>query len=131
MKLKEDPREWQKFTAVLATVIGLVSYGLWRRNSLPDWCMDTGLSTAALLMVGALLTPRSFRTPYRVAMTLSHRVGQVMGRVLLTAFFLLILTPLGCVLRLMGKDILALRRKQGVATYWRPARRAAPFDRMF
>lgn len=131
MKLKEDPREWQKFTAVLAIVIVLVSYGVWRRNGLPDWTLNTGLALGALLMTGALLAPRAFRSPYRAAMTASHRVGQVMGRVLLTIFYILVLTPIGLTLRLMGKDLLGLRRKPGGTTYWRKARPVSPLDRMF
>jgi hypothetical protein len=131
MKLKEDPREWKKFTAVLAAVIALASYGLWRRKALPDWGVDCGLALAALLMTGALIRPRIFRMPYRLAMAGSHRIGQGTGRVLLTLFFLLLLTPLGWLLRLMGKDLLGLRRRKDAATYWVTSRPASPLDRMF
>ncbi len=64
-------------------------------------------------------------------MTASFHVGQVLGRVLLMVVFLGLVTPLGWALRLAGKDLLGLRRSPGATTYWRPAKRTSPFDRMF
>ncbi len=43
-------------------------------------------------------------------MRLGFTVSQFLGRVLLTAFFICILTPMGWILRLAGKDPLQLRR---------------------
>jgi hypothetical protein len=63
-------------------------------------------------------------------MTVSFHIGQVVGKVLLTVFFFLFLTPLGLLLRLMDKDMLQLRRSPA-KTWWQPARNNRDFDRMF
>jgi hypothetical protein len=57
--------------------------------------------------------------------------GQFFGYCVLAAFFIFILTPVGWVLRLMGKDLLQLKRPQNGSTYWRPAKDAGPLNRPY
>ena len=64
-------------------------------------------------------------------MTVSFQIGQMMGRILLTALFLLVVTPMGLLLRLLGKDLLQLKRPAKAESYWRAAKTANQFDRMF
>jgi hypothetical protein len=54
-----------------------------------------------------------------------------MGAVMLTLFFLLLLTPLGLILRITGKDPLQLKRPRSARTYWHPSRAGSAFDRLF
>lgn len=131
LKLKENPREWQKFAAVLCVLLGMASYVGFRKGLLPR----PGLSGVAAL-IGAILVsswcfPRAYRGVYRTGMTISFHVGQIMGKVILTALFLLLITPLGWVLRCFGKDLLQLRRRPAATTYWQPARDGRDFERMF
>jgi hypothetical protein len=131
LKLKEDPREWRKFALVFA-LAGAVLVGLcWRAG----WLADTGLQAGMALLAAALtagsLRPRWVRPVYRGAMTASFHVGQVMGRVLLVLLFFALVTPLGWLLRLLGKDLLHLRRAPQRATYWEPARPEGTLDRLF
>ena len=131
LKLKEDPKEWFKFTVVMALAVVIITVLLIHSKKLPP---------LALVLVGALLhfalvacwvRPVWFRGFYRVGMTLSFRVGQVMGFVWLSIFYLLILTPLGLLLRLTGKDLLALKPAKSATSYWRDAKPPGPFERMF
>jgi hypothetical protein len=64
-------------------------------------------------------------------MTASFHVGQVMGRVLLVVFFFLLVTPVGILLRWLGKDLLHLRRNAQRTTYWEPARPEGSLERLF
>jgi hypothetical protein len=124
-KLKESPREWLKFTAVMALLAGVLSFMLARR------AFPVVLGIAAVALVLCALRPRLFRGFYRSGMTVSFCIGQVMGRILLTIFFILVVTPLGLLLRLAGKDLLQLQRPSGASSYWRPAKTSNQFDRMF
>jgi hypothetical protein len=85
------------------------------------------------LLSGALLLcwlrPRLFRPVYRGVMTASFYVGQGMGRVLLAIFFVTVLSPLA-LMRLLGKDLLRLKRDAKAETYWRP-RKSARFRPQF
>jgi len=130
-KLKENPREWLKFTAVMAAVGIALAALLWRRHLLGVPGFTTAASVLALVVLACAARPRWFRGFYRVGMTASFHVGQVMGRVLLSVVFLLVVTPLGLLLRLTGKDLLQLRRDPNAATYWRKARPGGPLERQF
>jgi hypothetical protein len=64
-------------------------------------------------------------------MTVSFNIGQVIGKVLLTLLFFLLVTPMGLLLRLLGKDLLRLKKTPDQATYWHRAKSSREFDRMF
>jgi hypothetical protein len=130
-KLKENPREWQKFTAVMVLMVALVCVALHRRGMMHTTAMGVASVALILVVLASLVRPQSFRGFYRSGMTVSFHVGQVMGGIMLSVFFLLALTPLGLFLRLFGKDLLELKRDPAAKTYWRPARNNPNFDRMF
>jgi hypothetical protein len=133
MKLiyKEEPKEWRK--SALLTALGLailISLLRWRRH-LPVnvWCAL--LALLGFVAIGALLRPRRFRGWYRLSLWLGFYSSQFIGRCVLVIFFIFILTPLGFVLRLMGKDPLQLRRPRKATTYWHEAKVGSPLDRLF
>ena len=123
-KLKENPREWLKFTAVMALFFSVLSFMLFRR------AFPYVMGTAAFALIVCAIRPRLFRGFYRGGMTASFHIGQMMGRVLLTVFLVIVVTPLGLLLRLAGKDLLQLKRPRATS-YWRTAKTANQFDRMF
>ena len=130
LRLKENPREWQKFVAVMGTAANLVVWMLWRRGWLSITIPAAMAALALMVLISALLRPRWFRGFYRAGMTVSFHIGQVVGKVLLTVFFFLFLTPLGLLLRLTGKDLLQLKRSPA-KTWWQSSRNNRDFDRMF
>ena len=131
LKLKENPREWQKFTAVLALLGAMLSWLAYRRGWLPREAWFAILAVLALGIILSVLFPRWFRPLYRAGMTVSFCIGQVVGALLLTLFFLLILTPIAVLLRLTGKDLLRLKPDPAATTFWHPAKSSNQFDRMF
>jgi hypothetical protein len=130
LRLKENPHEWQKFVAVMGTAANLIVWMLWWRGRLPLAVPVAVAALALLALIVALFRPRWFRGFYRAGMTASYHFGQVVGKVLLTVFFLLFLTPLGWLLRVMGKDLIGLKRSSA-QTWWQPAKNNRDFDRMF
>jgi hypothetical protein len=98
------------------------------RRMTADQCRDTGMAMVLLLLIfsialkrnelvlGALVlqvitmtVPRIFAPIAVVWLGLSHLLGAVMSRVILTVIFFLVVTPIGLVRRLLGKDPLRLR----------------------
>ena len=130
-ELKEDPREWRKFTAVMAVTVCLVSFLLARRGILSREGFYLVAAVATLAVTLSLFFPRAFRSFYRAGMTVSFHIGQVMGKVLLTLLFIIVVTPLAVLLRLLGKDLLKLRWDRNTQTYFTPAKFSDKFDRMF
>ena len=129
LRLKENPREWYKFAALASIFIGIAGLLLRRRGILtvPLWTL--GLPAAIALAIGCL-RPRWLRAIYRMAMTASHRIGRIMGVLLLSLFFLFIVTPMGLVLRLSGKDLLELKRTNRTS-YWHTAKNQRELNRLF
>lgn len=131
LRLKEQPNEWRKFTAVMMFAFGAIAALLHARKVLSRELLFAVWSGLGLILLASLLAPRWFRGFYRVGMTASFHIGQVMGKVALTIFFLLVLTPLGLLLRLLGHDLLKLKPDKSAATYWRPTKTNRQFDRLF
>jgi len=131
LRLKENPIEWIKFTAVIGVAVNAVLWLLWRRGALPIAVPVAAGAIAVLLVIAAVIRPYSFRGFYRGGMTVSFHIGQTIGKVLLVVFFFLFVTPTGLLLRLFGKDLLRIKRTPGKKTYWHPAKNSHEFDRMF
>jgi hypothetical protein len=131
LNLKDEPKEWRKSALLAAFGLALMASALRWRHVLanPGWLVVLGV--AALLAVSALLRPRWFRGYHRFSMRLGFALSQMIGRVVLVLFFLFILTPLGFVLRLAGKDPLQLKRPATTDTYWQTAKAPGPLDRLF
>ena len=87
------------------------------------------MGVAAMILAVAVAKPALFRGFYRRGMTVSHALGQVMGRALLAIIFLIMVVPMGIALRLLGKDLLEFRSGSS-SSYWRRAKPSRGFDRM-
>jgi hypothetical protein len=131
LRLSEKPLEWIKFTAVIGVALNGVLGLLWWKGALPVAVSLVAAGVAVLAVITAAVRPVWFRGFYRGGMNVSFQIGQVMGKVLLTVFFFALVTPMGLVLRLLGKDLLQLKRKPDQTTYWRKAKGSRKFDRMF
>lgn len=131
IKLKEDPREWQKFTVAIVVLLSLVAVSLWKRQIVSPLVLGLMLTFLALAVLACLVRPRWFRLPYRVGMSIGSVIGQVVGVILLALFFLLVLTPVAWIVRLLGRDPLKLKKDVQATTYWISARPNKDFDRGF
>jgi hypothetical protein len=131
LNFKEDPKEWRKSALLTALGLAILSSVLrWRRHlPVKFWCAM--LALLGLVAICAVLQPRWFRGWYRLSLRLGFYSSQFIGRCVLAVFFIFILTPIGFVLRLMGKDPLQLKRPHNVTTYWHQARDCSPLDRLF
>jgi hypothetical protein len=112
--------------------------GLAIMSSLLRWRQHlmTGPWLALLALLGvvaiwAALQPRRFRGWYRLSLRLGGYSSQFFGGCVLLVLFIVVVTPLGLILRLMGKDPLQLKRPPNGATYWRQARESNPLDSLF
>lgn len=131
LRLKEKPIEWIKFTAVIGLVVNIVLWLLWWREGLPIAAPVTTVIIALLAVITASFRPYWFRGFYRGGMTFSFQIGQVIGKIMLTLFFFVFVTPLGLLLRLRGKDLLLLKKTADDQTYWHKGKNDREFDRMF
>ena len=101
LKLKEDPKEWFKFTAVMALVVVIIIALLIHSKVLSPMALVFAGVFLHFTLIACWVRTIWFRGFYRMGMTMVFRVGQIMSWVWLTLFFLLILTPVALLLRAM------------------------------
>ena len=85
-------------------LIALGVYELYRfspQRQVLGWSL---VMAGAVLVVVGTFAPTALRWPSRAWWTFARALGWVNARVLLTAFFFLILTPVGVVMRLLGRN---------------------------
>jgi hypothetical protein len=129
--LKDVPKEWRKSALMTALGLAILSSLLRWRHVLTDKTWFAVLTLLGGVAIGALWRPRWFRGYYRFSTKLGFAVSQFIGRLILVLFFFFILTPVGLILRLAGKDALQLRPRLKTTTAWQMAKDYSPLDRLF
>ena len=129
--LRDEPKEWRKSALMTALGLAILSSLLRWRHVLTDKSWFAILTLLGVVAMGALWRPRWFRGYYRFSTKLGFAVSQFIGRLMLMLFFFFILTPVGLILRLAGKDALQLKPGSKSTSYWQTARDYSPLDRLF
>jgi hypothetical protein len=112
--LKTEPRDLRKFGLMVGGVF--VVLGLWFVFRHKPWHAWFWASGSLLVLLGAL-APRTLKHVYVGWMALAFTLGLVVSTVLLTLFFYIVVTPIGLVARLSGKDFLGRKWSPG-GSYW-------------
>src|SRR5262245_53680910 len=105
-QLKTGDRELRKFGLTVGGVLALLGMVLLLRDrpSFP-YLLIPGF---ALIVLG-LEFPRALKSIYIAWMSLAFVLGFVVAHVILTLFFYIVITPVGLVARLSGKDFLSFK----------------------
>ena len=104
-------------------------YELWRgRPTLATWLAAIGVT----LLIFSIAAPRALDAPARVWWRFAEALGWFNTRLLLTAFFVVVLTPTAILFRMIGRDTLG-RKSSGSNWMPYPVRRrdARHYERMF
>jgi O-antigen/teichoic acid export membrane protein len=72
---------------------------------------------AVLLIVPALAWPSSLSVVYRAWMAVGNVLGWINTRIILGAVFYLVVTPIGALRRLIGKDPMGIKSKSDADSY--------------
>jgi hypothetical protein len=91
------------------------------------WLGLIGLAVGIVLW----LVPQIARPFYMVWYFLGCCMGLVVGNVLFAAFYYLLLTPMGLVMRLAGRDPLQKKLDRTTPTYWRDAEKVVDLKRYY
>ena len=98
------------FLVALAVIGGIV---LWKGGSSGPYWIGAGV----LFGLWGLVWPAGLKPVYRVWMTLAVILGYFVSRILLSVIYYLVVTPIGLIMRLIGKDLLDLKLKDR-DSYW-------------
>jgi hypothetical protein len=120
VKWRPDARELRRFaTAMLIGFFVLGAVSAWRARGIGTgsvvlWSIGASLAVAAFV-------PKLGRITYLAVYLPTSIIGYVVSNVMLTLMFFLVITPLGIVMKLMGKDVLQQRRPDRT-TQWTPVK---------
>jgi hypothetical protein len=113
----------RNFGLVFAGVFFLI--GIWPLfyGQTPRWW---ALGVAAVFALAALVKPGLLAGLNRLWIKLGVLLGRIVSPVALGILFYGVLTPVGAVMRLAGKDPLRLKRDPGADSYWIPREPPGP-----
>jgi Saxitoxin biosynthesis operon protein SxtJ len=127
MKTKTTHKELRTFGLLVGGIFLVIAvWPLMFRNEAPRlWALGLG---AALVCLGAVI-PRSLTHVHFVWMKVGELLGWINSRILLGVVFYGLITPMGLLMRLAGKDPMRLVPADGLDTY-RVIRKPRPRDHM-
>lgn len=115
MQSKVDIKELRKFGFLVGSVFGLI--GVWpvlrHGASVRLWAVVL----AGLLILPAVAFPRILSPVHHGWMKVGHVLGWINTRIIMAIIFFLVVTPMGWIMRLMGKDLMLRRFQPNAETY--------------
>ncbi len=115
MSQQPTTKDLRQFGLLVGSVFAVI--GLWplvfRSESPRLWALILG----SLLIVLGAVAPQSLKQVYGGWMKVGHVLGSINTRIILGIIYYLLITPMGLVMRLMGKDPMHRALTKGVDTY--------------
>ena len=114
----------RQFAAGSVAFLGLIGSAWWFRGhhtaAIVLWALGGGIG------LGGLVRPACLRWVYVAIALAALPIGLVVSTVILLATFLLVVTPVGCIMRLLGRDAMTRRFDRSAASYWMPRTQTPP-----
>lgn len=118
-EISSDRKSLRSFGLVMGSVLLVVAVIVTWKSA---WTLTTAvwviLSACALFVAAAIAAPQSLRAIHRVWMMFATVLGFIMTRVILSVVYFVVVTPIGLVLRAVGKDPLSKGPDPTLTSYW-------------
>jgi len=126
--IKSGKRELRQFGITIGFVLGFLgSWFLWRDKEGGSLL----LIIATLFLLLGIILPNLLKPLHKLWMTLAVLLGWLMTRIILIVLFYLVVTPIGLLAKLSGKDFLNRKFNRDAQTYWMPRKAATPDKRNY
>jgi len=99
---------------ILTVLFGFLLPWMWHWDNFPNlqW-----IGTGAVVIAWALAAPDSMRGLYHGWMRVAMAIGNVVNTFILAIVFYVVITPMGMIMRMMGKDPMHRRLDKSVESY--------------
>ncbi len=130
--LSTTTRDLRKFGLMVGGIfLVLGGFALWRHKWTAPWLLTPGFILFGL----GLVWPRALKLIYIAWMGLAFGLGLIVSSILLTVFFYVVITPIGLIARLAGKDFLSLKMEPNAKSFWQSREKtvltAAEYEQQF
>jgi len=119
LNLNPTKKELRTFGLCALAFLALVGWIVFRRSG----SMPIAASFWALGVLLALLgfvVPRALRPVWIVLMVVNYPIGWVLTHAVMAIIFYLVVTPVGVIMRLTGRDPMERAFDRSAKTYWKP-----------
>jgi hypothetical protein len=121
LNLNPTKKELQTFGLCALAFFAVVSWIVYRRGgSIPIRATIAGIGL--VLAVLGFAIPRALRPVWIVLMVVNYPIGWVVTHVVMALIFYLVVTPVGVIMRLSGRDPMERGFDRSAKTYWKRRR---------
>tara|TARA_B100001964_G_scaffold57545_1_gene65149 strand:+ start:139 stop:552 length:414 start_codon:yes stop_codon:yes gene_type:complete len=114
--IKSEKSDLRKFGITIGLILMIVSgFLFWKEKE----SFQILLTAGAILLILGVTIPAILKYIYWVWMIFATIIGWIMTRVILSLMFYAIITPIGFILRLFGKQFIELNWNKTDSTYWK------------
>ena len=130
--LDVNTKSLRKFGLSVGAVFCILALWMFLKNHFPLALSILGI-VGVLLMVMALTIPKALKEIYKVWMGMAFAIGWVVSRIILAILFFLVVTPIGFIAQLFGKEFMDIRKNKRRNTYWieRNERKKINYEKMY
>lgn len=111
------PSSPRVFGLVMAAACAVLGTAAWFKNPLSAWVVGLSIAGGLFLILGLF-----WSTPLKPLNAIWLKFGDLLHRAVSPLFmsimFYLLITPIGIILRFLGKDILSLKWDEDIQSYW-------------
>jgi hypothetical protein len=129
IKSSEELRQYGYTMAFMCFIFAIIS--LWKRDFVFSNTSVILSIVGGIFTLFALVAPLKLRSVERAWMKFGEKISSVMTPVILTLTFFIIITPMGLLMRLFGKDLLQLKLDRGSKSYWSKVETDGPASRPY
>lgn len=125
LQLDPDRKTLRQFAAIWLVFFSAIAVwqGVWRENTTAGYVLA---AVAVVVGMSGLLAPAKIRPVFVAATVLVFPIGWLVSHMILAVLFYGILTPVGMLFRIIGRDPLCRRRSAvSEASYWTTKRKPA------
>lgn len=131
MRPPNDSKQLRHFGLMVGGIFALIGLwpALWAGRAVRPWAIALALA----LVVPAIVMPRLLRHVYRAWMAAGDLLGWINTRILLGLLFFVVITPMGLVMRWLGRDPMQRAFDPNAQTYRvpKPSRLGTHMTRQF
>jgi hypothetical protein len=130
LNLNPTKKELRTFGLCALAFLCVVGWIVGRRTD----SITNGVTIATIGLVLAVLgfaLPRALRPIWIVLMVVNYPIGWVVTHVIMALIFYLVVTPVGVIMRLTGRDPMERAFDRSAKTYWKPRRTDPSSTRYF
>jgi hypothetical protein len=113
--IDSSKKELRKFGLTVGIILVLIAGWMWHKHR-PAYPIVGGIGL--FLIVAGLIIPIILKPLHKVWMGFAVIMGYIMSRVIVTLLFIIIITPLSVIMRMVNKKFLALKPDKKQSSYW-------------